>query len=166
MRFAAASEFYPRGSRPARGAWVEIDSARTARTARRSRPARGAWVEICRSQIRKHYGPGRAPQGARGLKFQKPVAEVHIFRSRPARGAWVEICCRCRRHGNSGSRPARGAWVEIFRSLMRGSFCCGRAPQGARGLKFLTLIAAVLRTMSRPARGAWVEIALPVASRA
>ena len=41
------------GSRPARGAWIEIASARANSAQRSSRPARGAWIEIqtgaCRS---------------------------------------------------------------------------------------------------------------------
>ena len=34
---------------------------------------------------------GRAPQGARGLKFILRIADSFILMSRPARGAWVEI---------------------------------------------------------------------------
>ena len=55
-------------SRPARGAWVEIKSARRISFSVMSRPARGAWVEIvylCR--------------------------KIAALKSRPARGAWVEI---------------------------------------------------------------------------
>ena len=56
-------------SRPARGAWVEIDLAVGRKTiVYWSRPARGAWVEIPR---------GNSRCGRR--------------ESRPARGAWVEI---------------------------------------------------------------------------
>ena len=36
-------------------------------------------------------GAGRAPQGARGLKFGLAADSVLGKRSRPARGAWVEI---------------------------------------------------------------------------
>ena len=62
-----------------------------------------------------------------------------LLRSRPARGAWVEI-------GGAASlellaqssRPARGAWVEIEAvGRSKGGRRC-RAPQGARGLKWLT----------------------------
>ena len=35
---------------------------------------------------------GRAPQGARGLKWQRPLPCGRKRQSRPARGAWVEIC--------------------------------------------------------------------------
>ena len=35
------------------------------------------------------------------------------------------------------SRPARGAWVEISRKTLRLSLTASRAPQGARGLKFI-----------------------------
>ena len=75
-----------------------------------SRPARGAWIEITPDTPRfrlltsgrapqgarglKYHGrahalerlPGRAPQGARGLKCQKMAAEAQKAKSRPARG--------------------------------------------------------------------------------
>ena len=34
------------------------------------------------------------------------------------------------------SRPARGAWIEIGITLKSGTHAPGRAPQGARGLKY------------------------------
>ena len=34
----------------------------------------------------------------------------------------------------------------------------GRAPQGARGLKSITVRLTLFSCLSRPARGAWVEI--------
>ena len=59
---------------------------------------------------------GRAPQGARGLKFISITLIILIcIRSRPARGAWVEIGLADRfRTDWRRSRPARGAWVEIL----------------------------------------------------
>ena len=56
---------------------------------------------------------GRAPQGARGLKWLTDSEEVEELRS----------------------RPARGAWVEIFLPLYELGSYDRRAPQGARGLK-------------------------------
>ena len=35
------------GSRPARGAWIEIWRVRIMVDGERSRPARGAWIEMC-----------------------------------------------------------------------------------------------------------------------
>ena len=35
-----------------------------------SRPARGAWVEIDMAGIAERAATGRAPQGARGLKWE------------------------------------------------------------------------------------------------
>ena len=55
-------------SRPARGAWVEIQHERNCEEQQQSRPARGAWVEI-----------------------KKWEADAPHYKSRPARGAWVEI---------------------------------------------------------------------------
>ena len=81
-------------------------------------------------------GWGRAPRGARGLKYPFPSTSASQNLSRPARGAWIEI--------------------RIFagHGLPTGS----RAPRGARGLKSGPGGAADLRVLSRPARGAWIEI--------
>ena len=59
--------------------------------------------------------------------------------SRPARGAWVEIMMPPvpSRYGKR-SRPARGAWVEIGKTAPVQPLPERRAPQGARGLKFVT----------------------------
>ena len=58
-----------------------------------SRPARGAWVEILTAHKKAIEDQGRAPQGARGLKwFNEVNTELTTAKSRPARGAWVEIC--------------------------------------------------------------------------
>ena len=70
------------------------------------------------------------------MKFVVLVFITSVTWSRPARGAWVEIFdnyCFLPDHGLS--RPARGAWVEmavVGRQVELG----GRAPQGARGLKY------------------------------
>ena len=56
---------------------------------------------------------GRAPQGARGLKFLRQRRGYRPERSRPARGAWVEIELPDEVIDAMLSRPARGAWVEI-----------------------------------------------------
>ena len=56
-------------SRPARGAWVEINKGLIySNMGIGSRPARGAWVEIERDVLPLHHPASRAPQGARGLK--------------------------------------------------------------------------------------------------
>ena len=55
----------------------------------------------------------RAPYGARGLKFQGEEQVHRLWRSRPIRGAWIEITYLT---GASEGRPSR-------------------APYGARGLK-------------------------------
>ena len=56
-------------SRPARGAWIEINNQSRARGDNRSRPARGAWIEIKKEIL--YFGADST--------------------SRPARGAWIEI---------------------------------------------------------------------------
>ena len=78
---------------------------------------------------------GRAPHGARGLKWQRGAGPESGSGSRPARGAWIEIADGVKINGNVTSRPARGAWIEI---------------------DMLQILNPVIE--SRPARGAWIEI--------
>ncbi len=105
---------------------------------------------------------GRAPQGARGLKFFMVPSLYPRRSSRPARGAWIEIPALPPRTAARPSRPARGAWIEIVVEAGTMSNLVGRAPQGARGLKFFMVPSLYPRRSSRPARGAWIEIpALP-----
>mgnify|MGYP001629327082 CR=1 FL=1 len=101
----------------------------------------------------------RAPQGARGLKYQPDSKARQQYLSRPARGAWVEMflgCSYCQTLQGRAPQGARGLkFVKIVFALARP----GRAPQGARGLKFLCPAHRSPDTSpSRPARGAWVEI--------
>ena len=53
------------------------------------------------------------------------------------------------------SRPARGAWVEILVILLLSVGVSGRAPQGARGLKYarVRLAEALARRAPQGARG-------------
>ena len=102
---------------------------------RSSRPARGAWVEISKTPQLPLSHPGRAPQGARGLK-SAPLGSVTRIISRAPQGArGLKFCSR------------EGRLVTF-----------SRAPQGARGLKSLQAAALLGVAESRPARGAWVEI--------
>ena len=78
-----------------------------------SRPARGAWIEIFET-----------------------VYNFAYTESRPARGAWIEIEKAAKDLGWFASRPARGAWIEISMTIHLMENTKGRAPQGARGLKF------------------------------
>ena len=67
-------------SRPARGAWVEIEEVKQLRLELQSRPARGAWVEM-RERQQVQLDARRAPQGARGLKLvglNSMPAETHV----------------------------------------------------------------------------------------
>ena len=56
-----------------------------------SRPARGAWIEIYGYGAPDEWGWCRAPHGARGLKFIIGKLITAVTKSRPARGAWIEI---------------------------------------------------------------------------
>ena len=55
-------------SRPARGAWIEIEHRAKLDVSHLSRPARGAWIEISIVSSSVWYLHRRAPHGARGLK--------------------------------------------------------------------------------------------------
>ena len=105
---------------------------------------------------------GRAPRGARGLKFATAVAALEAIPSRPSRGAWIEIHLLPPLLLLTESRPSRGAWIEI-RMYHRGdSLKARRAPRGARGLKCLSGESANTDSLSRPSRGAWIEITLNI----
>ena len=66
-----------------------------------------------------------------------PREAIEFFKSRPARGAWVEMTREIQKSKKKKSRPARGAWVEIFVATSDEEAIESRAPQGARGLKYL-----------------------------
>ena len=80
-----------------------------------SRPARGAWIEIKVVRMQTLLTPSRAPHGARGLKLLLlGILRINIW-SRPARGAWIEMDKNLHfGNGSFLSRPARGAWIEIL----------------------------------------------------
>ena len=149
-----------RPSHPARGAWIEICHLGRKAKARWSHPARGAWIEICvveteyfapqsrtpqgvrglKSHERAACGncPGRTPQGVRGLKSCIRARTTTSSSSRPARGAWIEMPQPLKQMPAScTSRPARGAWIEIPHRAHTCGLYYSRAPQGARGLKYL-----------------------------
>ena len=102
-----------------------------------SRPARGAWVEIEIHRIAHLARQRRAPQGARGLKSLLSMPTETNYLSRPARGAWVEIMMPPVPSRYGKSRAPQGARGLKSVSEHRPDDSPGRAPQGARGLKFL-----------------------------
>ena len=57
---------------------------------------------------------GRAPYGARGLKFVAIATLLVSLGSRPIRGAWIEILpLQSPAPAERRSRPIRGAWIDI-----------------------------------------------------
>ena len=120
-----------------------------------SRPARGAWVEITFSPAMPPRRCGRAPQGARGLKYQGGRRAVGAAQSRPARGAWVEIASKAKAATCWGCRAPQGARGLKSRSPRPVSAGKGRAPQGARGLKLPSYSLSLLYCCRAPqgARG-------------
>ena len=88
--------------------------------------------------VRDDIGPAsrsRAPHGARGLKFHLLLV-LGLDTSRAPHGArgLKSLCCLPSTH-HLPSRPTRGAWIEIGQ---RGgdNLIFSRAPHGARGLKY------------------------------
>ena len=73
--------------------------------------------------------------------------------SRPARGAWVEITVYIGRRTSSGRAPqgARGLKYKIFMAPVTDE--AGRAPQGARGLKLLWIGSAIRFSSVAPRKG-------------
>ena len=56
------------------------------KTSSQSRPARGAWIEMTYRKDGEERVPGRAPQGARGLKFNARQRELVHGRVAPRKG--------------------------------------------------------------------------------
>ena len=151
-----------RASRPVWGAWIEIGTKKSSGDSSAGRAPYGArglkYAELglfwCAVQ-------GRAPYGARGLKSCFSILFGKISRSRPVWGAWIEIACKRCPGGFCGGRApygARGLKCCIAQNWR--SFLWRRAPYGARGLKFQSLGIPRACDESRPVWGAWIEIPL------
>ena len=144
-------------------------------------PARGTWIEMLLFSRLGHLHHGRAPQGARGLKFERDVAD-DLLLGRAPQGARGLKCQNDQTGGgdvgrapqgarglkyqypSSGLRryrscPARGTWIEIaVCDAYNGTLTRSRAPQGARGLKCGLSWWSWWWCPSCPARGTWIEI--------
>ena len=154
----------------------------------RSCPSRGTWIEMPIAFTASYIGPGRAPRGARGLKLEFADGSVLNSLSCPSRGTWIEILVRHSADGRLASCPSRGTWIEIKSLLPARARHIGRAPRGARGLKFTDPAglgvsygsraprgARGLKYFSRPARGAvlpscpsrgtWIEMPISEGAR-
>ena len=110
-------------------------SLREAQTSgKSSRPARGARIEIQEDKRCWTIKQGRAPHGARGLKYFLFADFSIIFRSRPARGARIEIpVVEVVEVVTPESRPARGARIEIASLVtIRSASATSRPARGAR----------------------------------
>ena len=79
---------------------------------------------------------GRAPHGARGLKYGGSATGGHAHHGRAPHGArGLKFFGRGSLLFSGLSRPARGAWIEIRFIGSFGPRCYRRAPHGAHGLK-------------------------------
>ena len=79
---------------------------------------------------------GRAPHGARGLKFRRQHGQKCRPRRAPHGARGLKSGSGGRLTNRSVSRPTRGAWIEICRNQGEHGGCNGRTPHGVRGLKF------------------------------
>ena len=124
----------------------------------KSRPVWGAWIEITPPSLWRHPPPGRAPYGARGLKFYAGHTFKVVDSRAPYGARGLKSLPRSHRRRRLGSRPVWGAWIEIQVVLLLSIILMRRAPYGARGLKWCPNRARVTRCESRPVWGAWIEI--------
>ena len=79
---------------------------------------------------------GRAPHGARGLKFWNSAEGALAGESRPAWGAWIEIVTKAVTLDRIVGRAPHGARGLKCTGNIPAVEKAGRAPHGARGLKY------------------------------
>ena len=77
------------GSRPRKGAWIEIISFQAVHGPDLRRPRKGAWIEIT-PQSPTCRKASVAPARGRGLKSADAIGMI-VYISRPRKGAWIEI---------------------------------------------------------------------------
>ena len=105
-----------------------------------SRPVWGAWIEIPLSLAFPLLSWGRAPYGARGLKYVFAPGSPSLYGGRAPYGArglkslGVVLSAIL-----SMSRPVWGAWIEMLWLFGGRITAYSRAPYGARGLKWPAL---------------------------
>ena len=78
---------------------------------------------------------GRAPHGARGLKYQRQGSGRRRPRRAPHGARGLKFIGSKIPAVRLRSRPAWGAWIEMLSPFSYLCSCLGRAPHGARGLK-------------------------------
>ena len=123
-------------SRSSRSAWIEILSVVSRPSCSAGRAPRGARGLKYNELFPQHSLVGRAPRGARGLKFRINVAPLTYWKGRAPRGA-RGLKCMAGQDGVSQHRRApRGA--RGLKCIPKAYDCIvyRRAPRGARGLKF------------------------------
>ena len=102
---------------------------------------------------------GRAPYGARGLKSSRCISSDNGRRSRPVWGAWIEMICRkMKKPASFGRAPYGARGLKSRQQAARSTAVRGRAPYGARGLKCNKRRRRTRLCGSRPVWGAWIEI--------
>ena len=96
---------------------------------------------------------GRAPQGARGLKFKSHFGVTSPDGRAPQGARGLKYGLGDGIPSSPPSRPARGAWIEINKGLIYSNMGIGRAPQGARGLKSFSPLALTQEVAVAPRKG-------------
>ena len=77
-------------------------------------PSRGTWIEIRRRCPMRSAALGRAPRGARGLKYVVAPPSVGAVPCRAPRGArGLKLSKSLPGPGDPRSCPSRGTWIEI-----------------------------------------------------
>ncbi len=122
-----------------------MPSPRPAQWQPRSRPARGAWVEIlCVFDAVRDFA-GRAPQGARGLKYESAgCCGLPVYGRAPQVARGLKFRLPFTRGRLSISRAPQGARGLKYNHIKTKVNATGRAPQGARGLKCLIFLIITL----------------------
>ena len=144
---------------PSRGTWIEMLMSRRPGIGGDGRAPRGArGLKSMKESLSGTADSSRAPRGARGLKFLFSAVGKDTLESCPSRGTWIEMTSCARQLRRRPSCPSRGTWIEICRAGCRAGATQGRAPRGARGLKFLPYELLHLAGASCPSRGTWIEI--------
>ena len=91
--------------------------------------------------------------------MRKSINEKYILLlSHLTRGAWIEMKSYDKNLWKYRSHLTRGAWIEIPSVITTLLSAECRTSHEVRGLKYLTVLKALIALWSHLTRGAWIEI--------